>query len=161
MMIAKRGALILLSVLSCASGSAVAQSKPADSQSPEAPNSAPFYPFSRPIRELVAGDWSAGSCSESFQRFLFSEDGTKMFAVPNIGFLTDFPGGQLREISTYNVLLEYGRILRMEIEDEERRTADGRVVVWDLVLLSEDSFCWHRTDWRQGGCTQPRTRCPG
>jgi hypothetical protein len=30
-------------------------------QSTEAPNSAPSYPFSRPIRELVAGDWSAGS----------------------------------------------------------------------------------------------------
>jgi len=156
----RTGMLIALVASLLASTPTTAQSQSDDSAASEPAIAVTDYPFSRPIRDLVAGDWSAGSCSGVFQRFTFSEDGTQMFAVPSVGFLADTPESQPREVAIYNVLDESGRILRMQIEDESRRTDDGRVVVWDLVLLSEDSFCWHRTDWRPGGCTRPLTRCP-
>jgi hypothetical protein len=50
--------------------------------------------------------------------------------------------------------------LRMVIEGETRKTAAGEPVVWDLVLLSNDQFCWHRTDWSPGACTKAIVRCP-
>jgi hypothetical protein len=27
------------------------------------------------------------------------------------------------------------------------------------MLLSENQYCWHRTDWKEGGCTTPIVRC--
>ncbi len=45
------------------------------------------------------------------------------------------------------------------IVGETRLTDAGEPVVWDLVLKSEDSFCWDRTDWEQGGCTKNNARC--
>jgi hypothetical protein len=50
--------------------------------------------------------------------------------------------------------------LRMAIEGETRKTPGGELVVWDLVLLSPNRYCWHRTDWRPEGCTAAIERCP-
>jgi hypothetical protein len=50
--------------------------------------------------------------------------------------------------------------LRMAIEGETRMTPAGEPVVWDLVMISADRFCWHRTDWEPGVCTTAVVRCP-
>jgi hypothetical protein len=50
--------------------------------------------------------------------------------------------------------------LRMVIEGEKRTTPAGDPVVWDVVLLGPDRFCWHRTDWQPGACTPAVVRCP-
>ncbi len=67
--------------------------------------------------------------------------------------------GQPPTVATYSVLEEGDDYLRMRMLDETSIDANGDPVVWDLVLLSTDSYCWHRSDWQEGGCTQPATRC--
>jgi hypothetical protein len=49
--------------------------------------------------------------------------------------------------------------LRLLLVDEDRTTASGDPVVWDLMMLSPDRYCWHRTDWPPGSCTQRNERC--
>lgn len=50
--------------------------------------------------------------------------------------------------------------IRGFITDETRKTPDGRLVVWDLVLTSRNSYAWHRTDWAPGSYTAELRRCP-
>jgi len=64
-----------------------------------------------------------------------------------------------RVVTVYRVLSESPSSLRMRIVGESRRTDAGEPVVWDLVLLSRDSYCWHRTDWPPQGCTGRVLRC--
>jgi len=49
--------------------------------------------------------------------------------------------------------------LRMAIEGETRTTPAGDLVVWEVYMLSPDRYCWHRTDWKAGGCTKAIERC--
>ena len=42
---------------------------------------------------------------------------------------------------------------------ETRRTLNGDLVVWDLVLVAPDVYHWHRTDWPPGGYTRAIVRC--
>ena len=89
--------------------------------------------------------------------YSFSEDGAKMFVQAPPGGLS--AGGEPREMIAYQVLAENENTLRMVIENEERRTESGHVVVWDLVLINKDNFCWHRADWQPGNCTKVLKRC--
>jgi hypothetical protein len=52
-------------------------------------------------------------------------------------------------------------VIRAELADESRRTADGDLVVWDLVLASDNRYHWHRTDWPEGAVTMAVIRCDG
>lgn len=61
----------------------------------------------------------------------------------------------------YRVLNWGPRVVRAQIVDEKRTTAAGEPVVWDFVQISDDSFCWHRADWDNQGCTAPLVRCGG
>jgi pimeloyl-ACP methyl ester carboxylesterase len=38
---------------------------------------------------------------------------------------------------------------------ETRKTESGDRVVWDLILLSPDSYCWRRTDWPPISSNEP------
>jgi hypothetical protein len=51
-------------------------------------------------------------------------------------------------------------VLRLSLIGEMRRTDDGERVVWDLVMISRDEYCWHRADWPEGKCTGSVERCP-
>jgi hypothetical protein len=68
--------------------------------------------------------------------------------------------GQPPAAANYSVIDESANYLRMSMKGETRLDPAGNAVVWDLVLLSPDSYCWHRSDWQEGGCTQPAIRCP-
>ena len=71
-----------------------------------------------------------------------------------------FPGQANPEEAVRYRVLQSEPDLRMAIEGETRMTPTGELVVWDLVLLSPDRYCWHRTDWPHGGCTKAIVRCP-
>jgi hypothetical protein len=119
----------------------------------------PLEKNSVPIRSIVKGSWGIEKeCNLGFGAlYSFSEDGAKMFVKAPPGGLS--VGGELREMITYQVLAENENTLRMVIENEERRTESGHVVVWDLVLINKDSFCWHREDWQPGSCTKILKQC--
>jgi hypothetical protein len=118
-------------------------------------------PESKPLRfrEIASGVWGLEhqdlTCKGNAHTIEFSDDGTIMTLRYTRGI-----GGKPPTKVAYRVISEGPGYLRMRMEGEERKTDDGELVVWDLVLLSLDSYCWHRTDWQQGGCTQPAVRCP-
>ena len=77
----------------------------------------------------------------------------------------DSAGGK-PDTTTYKVTQAGDQVLtwapfaiRMEIEGEERRTEDGKPVVWDLAFGTRDRFYWHRTDWPKGNTTRGNVRC--
>src|SRR5262249_26983880 len=63
-------------------------------------------------------------------------------------------------VTVYRILAWSANALRMEIIGETRKTEDGDPVIWDLIVLSPDSYCWHRADWPPQGCTGRVLRCP-
>jgi hypothetical protein len=56
-------------------------------------------------------------------------------------------------------LLQAEPYLRAKIEGETRTTPSGEPIVWEVVMLSPDRYCWHRTDWPEGACTAAIERC--
>jgi len=117
----------------------------------------------RPIREIITGSWAPETkvgqvCRESPPTYSFSNDGALMYVTSDSGLYMSEGGGKFNKL-TYQIVGEGQYSLRTIIEGEERRTANGNVVMWDLVLLSENRFCWHRSDWDSNSCTQEFRRC--
>ena len=104
-------------------------------------------------------DWVQASprCGDTGGEYSFSADGRQLLVhVPaGVWFGTE-PAGQH---VTYEVLDELQGTLRVRAIGEPRKTDSGDTVVWDLVMLKRDAFCWHRTDWKAGECTERLTRC--
>lgn len=63
-------------------------------------------------------------------------------------------------VSVYRLLGQGSDFVRGQIEGEDRLTDQGEPVVWDFLLLGQNSFCWHRTDWPPYECTRQLRRCP-
>jgi hypothetical protein len=110
------------------------------------------------IRKVLAGawGWDKQQCEKDPIRLSFAADGAVMFHENDAG-LSIGEGTHLKRI-VYQILAESDRVLRTVIEGEVRRTKEGNVVGWDLVLLSESRFCWHRSDW-PSGCTRALIKC--
>lgn len=110
------------------------------------------------VRELAAGTWGfeveGASCSDNPHTLAFSDVGRTMTMQYSVGL-----DGNAPTKATYTVLATGVDFIRMRKVDESEKTESGETVVWELLILSEDSYCWHRTDWQPGGCTQPASRC--
>lgn len=110
--------------------------------------------------DIAAGSWGFqvkdASCEDNPHTISFSDGGMTM-KLRYAKSLNENPPTE----ATYRVLAEGPGYLRMAMEGETRTTDAGVPVIWDMVLLNANSYCWHRTDWQPGGCTQPATRCPG
>jgi len=110
---------------------------------------------------LLPGTWDwanqPGTCQDNPQTFTLSADRTHVLLeyrkpVPSFG-------NQMRKSATYKILDANNRLLRAQVEGETRKTPSGAPVVWDFAFLSNNSFCWHRTDWPKGTCTKVMVRC--
>ena len=66
---------------------------------------------------------------------------------------------EMNKLITYQIISESDRVLRAVIEGEDRRTEQGNVVGWDLVLLDHSRFCWRRWDWPSNACTEALLLC--
>lgn len=110
------------------------------------------------FQDIANGVWGMDiegvTCAENPHTIQFSEDGRKM----SLRYAKGNDGAAPSEFS-YEVLSEGPGFARMTLVGEERTTAEGQQVVWDLVLLTANQYCWHRTDWQPDGCTKPATRC--
>ena len=93
----------------------------------------------------------------SAARFAFSEAGSELHVHVPTGVYLDSTA--LGPDATYRIVGEASRVMRMQMVGEVRRTETGDLVVWDLVLLDADSFCWRRVDWPPEACTKRLTRC--
>lgn len=110
------------------------------------------------FEEIVTGTWGfemeGASCEDNPHTIEFSADGQFMFLR-----YSKSVDGEPPTITKYKLLGEGPGFMRMAMEGETRTTDEGDLVKWDMVLLDPDSYCWHRTDWQGGGCTQPANRC--
>lgn len=109
--------------------------------------------------QKIEGSWGlAGvvACDENAQDIRFSGSGDYMYVT----YRDPIPSVQgMEQFFRYRVLGSAGSAVRMELEGETRTTEAGASVVWDLVLVNSDAFCWHRTDWELGACTPQEHRC--
>lgn len=113
------------------------------------------------VMDVLPGvwDWEAAPqrCQENPHSISFTPDRRSMEVRHPKGAVMDKEAPRI--VTVYQVLSESPDSLRMRIVGETRRTDAGEPVVWDLVLLSRDSYCWHRTDWPSQGCTGRVLRC--
>jgi hypothetical protein len=115
------------------------------------------------LRTLLTDRWDWAAHPEvcahgNVHSISFSPDGRRMIIRHPLGSHLD--DGQLRPLATYEIL-ESGLTARTaRIPGDPRRTELGEPVVWQLVLTSRDTYCWHRTDWGPGVCTAEVVRCP-
>lgn len=87
----------------------------------------------------------------------FNDDKTMMFVTyADVGWITE---NDNRKVFNYKILSANQSALRMQLENEPRLDKEGKPVVWHVVLVDGDSYCWGRDDWPQGACTPPRKRC--
>jgi hypothetical protein len=111
-----------------------------------------------PLIAALAGTWGMEgegvSCKDNPHTIQFSPDAREM----TLQFTKSFDANPPTR-SVYDVRGEGAGFLHMTLRGEDRKTDAGKLVEWDLVLLDADRYCWHRSDWREGGCTQPATRC--
>lgn len=111
------------------------------------------------LATIASGAWGwevdSATCDDNPHTIEFSPDRKTMTLRYAVGVEDQPP-----MVATYSVIEQSANYLRMKMSGETRLDPDGETVVWDLVLLSADSYCWHRSDWQEGGCTQPATRCP-
>lgn len=112
------------------------------------------------LLESGSWGWPDGdfSCEGNAVTYRFSDDlrvvtATLAHPAPNVGT------GVLESDYAYEVDAIGTDSIRMRMRGEDRRAPDGALVVWDLLVLSHDAFCWHRTDWPEGACTDSLTRC--
>ena len=117
-------------------------------------------PIDQSVRDLVPGTWGESSevCDSHPLTIRLSADRAKLVVSSDsgVGF---YPDGTMYPELTYQIIAEFPSVLRTVISNEERRTEKNEVVAWDLVMIDENRFCWHRLDWPQGGCTSVRVRC--
>lgn len=112
--------------------------------------------------QIAAGTWdwtsSPDFCVENPQSIAFATDQTAMFITTRRPW-TDSAGREHR-VAIYDLSTRSRRHIRGTIRGEARRTENGEPVVWDLVLVAQDTLTWHRTDWARGSTTAKLARCP-
>ena len=114
------------------------------------------------VRDQLPGRWdwvdASPRCGASAARFSFSADGQQVRVWVSTGVYVGEVA--LGSAAAYEIIDEAPNAMRLRLIGETRSTEAGVPVVWDLILLDADRFCWHRTDWQGGACTKPLTRCP-
>ncbi len=108
-------------------------------------------------------DWegSEKECEAGQQEITVSADRRTLLLVTR-----PMEAGEAPDTTRYRVIEAGPQLLpwapfaiRLDMEGEDRRTDDGKLVVWDLVLQSRDRYHWHRTDWPPNGMTEAVIRC--
>jgi len=113
------------------------------------------------MSSALAGTWcwpNINNGSHNPHSLRFSADGQKLFleySHPHVG-----ADGKPHLGVEYDVESIDPKQARMRLVGETRKTDAGEPVVWDLVVLPAERYCWRRTDWKADACTDPVTRCP-
>jgi hypothetical protein len=150
----KRHTLILLALLSLslfrvtAAAAATAPVQPGGSGATD-----PFV--------LVQGTWDwanrPGSCQDNPQTLTLSSDRTKVileYRKPVIN-----PAGKPQKTEVYKILDARAHLLHAQVEGETKKDKTGQPVTYDLMFVTDNSFCFHRSDWGKTQCTNMLKRC--
>lgn len=114
-----------------------------------------------PLLDHFEGEWGLpgtdSTCEKIEATLKFSEDGSRLDVHYPVPVGSDI--GRVSDVFEYSVVAVAGNSVRMKLDGETRKDDQGKLVVWDLVRLSADAFCWHRADWEPDHCSAPRIRC--
>ncbi len=111
------------------------------------------------IFSTIEGTWAwkdRENCGEKWHRIEFRDNNTTAYFWMPEGKTSKRTG---KNYYTYEVRGHDRKSIRMFLNGEDRKDKEGNLVVWDLVLVDNDRYCWHRTDWKPGGCTKKILRC--
>lgn len=118
-------------------------------------------PAGTDVFAAVQGTWawttSDSSCATDPHTITFAPDLKVMTITTARPYRR--PDGTFDSVAVYDIHAHTRSWIRGAIRGETRMTADGRPVVWDLVLKSPDRYAWHRTDWNRWGYTREIQRC--
>jgi hypothetical protein len=110
------------------------------------------------FREFLSGTWGSeyegSKCSDNPHTLKLSADGQSM-VLAYAKSLNSEPPTRVE----YRIIGEGKDFVRTQKLSEKETAADGSLVMWDIVILTPDSYCWHRSDWSDEGCTKPIVRC--
>lgn len=115
------------------------------------------------IQRDLPGVWGRGgknnraSCVNEPHTISFSDDGEFMLFT-----WTEQAGGveELQKTTLRYRILRTGKTFRIIQEGERDRNWAGNLRVLDIVMLTRDSYCYRRPEWRPAACSTPRRRCP-
>lgn len=130
------------------------------------PDTGPTQAAASEVFSLAVGtwDWWRGdsTCLGNPHEITFSSDRSEM----SLTFKAPIDTATGKRVVRYRILEvgphlfpEPAHVVRASMEDETRRTPDGYLVIWDLVLATPNRYHWHRTDWASGAVTRPIVRC--
>jgi hypothetical protein len=118
-------------------------------------------PPTRDIFAVASGRWDWADadsfCVKNPHTISFSPD-HRVMTLRYVQPSTD-SAGVAHWASEYDIQKVSRHHIRGQIRGEDRRTAAGVPVVWDLVLRSADTYDWHRADWPSWEVTKPVHRC--
>jgi hypothetical protein len=110
---------------------------------------------------LLPGTWDwanrPGSCQDNPQTLALSADRTRVtleYRKP----VTN-AAGKPQKSEVYKILDARARLLHTVVEGETRKDRTGQPVTYDFMFVSDNSFCWHRSDWGKSQCTKMMVRC--
>jgi len=105
-------------------------------------------------------DWEGADslCVKNPHTIAFSSDSSLMILTQKEPW-TDSMGTSHR-VAEYDIQQHTTNRIRGIIRGETRLTESRIPVVWDLVLISHDSYHWHRADWKPYEFTKTIWRCP-
>ena len=118
-------------------------------------------PAGMSIFDVAKGTWDWDDadefCVDNPHTIEFSSDSSVMIISREQPWL-DTEGVEHR-VAEYDIWEHSADRIRGRIRGETRLTESGEPVVWDLVLTSQDSYHWHRTDWAPSNFTKTVRRC--
>jgi hypothetical protein len=79
-----------------------------------------------------------------------------LITYADVGWVTETDS---RKIFRYRILSVGESSIRVALENEPRLDPNGKPVVWHIVVVDDETYCWGRDDWPKGLCTPPRKRC--
>jgi hypothetical protein len=103
--------------------------------------------------------WTRGDAADNPFTLSWSADRKSLDLVYSRPVPMD-SAGNTRDTFTYRDAAVGPGYVRGTVDGERRMDAGGRPVAWDFVWLSQDSFCWRRSDWPPDGCTASIVRVP-
>jgi len=148
--------LLLIITFSLSVAAQQPQSKKPTEQTTNAPNKKKMIvSFDKPEQmfQILEGKWQF-QVTDCQSAFTIKANGLKTLELI-------YPKSENTEEQkfTYKVL-EIGKYyIRTQIEGEKRLDDNGKLQSWDFMILSNDEFVWHRTDWKGFAVTPPVTRC--
>lgn len=115
------------------------------------------------VNALQGSEWgwirkeSSGSCENNPHTITFNAKLTEaVFQFQNPVHGAD---GKKSARAVYRILARQGNVITMQIVGEKRLDPQGKPVVWDLLLIDERTYTWHRKDWPEKAYTPYIHKC--